>query len=75
MVGSVSGRWPWESGAMPGRAGFDKTALALGPKAPMYTLPMVKDRRAENGKRFATVKDLVCLKRARERSNGKYFLW
>lgn len=75
MVETLSGRWPWETGAMPKSEYSGKTAPAAEQGASLYSLPTVKDRYAENGKRAATVKDLVRLKRARKQGADKYFLW
>lgn len=61
MVSESEGVWPWERDAMPvaSEAAPESTKSEL----PLYTLPSVRDRRAEGGRRPATVRDLVRLRR------------
>lgn len=74
MAEDLTGRWPWETGEMDARA-KPQTHSAPVRDSMLYTLPRVKDRRAENGMRPATVKDLVRLKREREGGADRYFRW
>ncbi len=78
MAQDPTGNWPWETGAMPETQPKTDSVSArqrFGSDVPMYTLPTVKDRRAENGRRPATVKDLVRMKRVREEGGDRYFRW
>lgn len=74
MAKDLTGRWPWENGEMEVQP---QPPIRNAPvrDAMLYTLPRVKDRRAENGTRPATIKDLVRLKRAREGGADRYFQW
>lgn len=74
MSEDLTGRWPWETGEMDVCA-QPQTHSAQAGDAMLYTLPRVKDRRAENGTRSASVKDLVRMKRAREGGTDRYFRW
>lgn len=74
MAEDLTGRWPWETGDMDVRA-KPKARSAPAHDAMLYTLPRVKDRRAEKGTRPAGVKDLVRMKREREGGVDRYFRW
>lgn len=71
----IEGRWPWETGSMP-NAPESKSACGTALRSvPYYTLPLVPDRRADGGRRLATVRDLVRLKHARGKDGTPEFLW
>lgn len=74
MVSNLGGQWPWESGRMPETAS-GMSAAPVAPSPPFYTLPTVRDRRAEGGRRPASVRELIELRRARLTGRNGPFRW
>ena len=63
-------QWPWETGEM---ATEPEPAVAAAPPTPLYTLPTVRDRNAESGRRPATARELARMRR--DQGAFDYFRW
>ena len=68
-------RWPWETGKMAcAEEPHTKSRERLN-SIPAYTLPTIRSRRAEGGRRPVTARELARMKRAREAGEDGYFKW
>lgn len=74
MAQDITGRWPWEFGKVPLRSAA-KPDNPVEPPAPFYTLPTVRDRKAEGGRRPVTARELAGMKRERDAGETGYFEW
>lgn len=64
-------QWPWESGEIFEAPAPEPPAFATA--IPRYTLPSVRDRKAEGGRRPVTARELARIKRERELGEAGYF--
>ena len=68
---SLENQWPWETGEMATEPALPDAAA--GPLLPLYTLPTVRDRNAESGRRPATTRELARMRRGE--GAYAYFRW